>query len=235
MLAPRVLPKRGRRPVIGKIVISTLVLLVLLLLVAVLAHAPIFSISHLIVRGDPSGKVSKQITSLAQNQNLFLLDEAKIRHEVLTNPQIKQVTFEKSLPNSLTVTVNYRDPAFSWQGSNATFLVDDSGFVFQLGSASGLPQVVSSDNLEIGKKMNPDTLSKVLAIIKGTNSAATSISIQASTYQATLTGGTTVTFDPTGDLTAQSQALQLIIAKAKIDGKLPRSVDLRFPKPVVTF
>lgn len=47
--------------------------------------------------------------------------------------------------------------------------------------------------------------------------------------------GITVLFNFREDLTAQVVSLQLILSRAKIEGRLPRSIDLRFSKPVVSY
>jgi len=230
--------RRGKRVIrprlVGRVVVGALTIIVILLLLTLLTRAPIFSIKNLTITGDSSGKVSAQVVSLTKGHNLLLLDTDKLRAEILKNPEVRSVTFDKTLPSSLTVRVTFRDPALAWQGTNGTYLVDDQGFIFQSGSGAGLVKVTSPDTLKIGQRVNSDALSKILVLIR-LNESITTVAIQPDLYQAALPGGTTAFFDPAGNLTSQSQALQLIIVKAKIDGKLPRTVDLRFPKPVVTY
>ena len=47
--------------------------------------------------------------------------------------------------------------------------------------------------------------------------------------------GTAVFFDLEGDIEMEVVSLQLILSRAKIEGKIPRQVDLRFSKPVVSY
>lgn len=235
MRGPSRIPHRGRRPVVGRVVVVGLAILAALILVTALIRTPIFQISRVTVLGDPSGKITPEILQLVQNQNIFLIDESHVQTTLKKNPLVKDLTFSKSLPNSITVTVTFRDPTFSWQGKNGVFLVDDSGFVFQSGPGAGLPTVISQNKLILGQSLPSNLISRVSQVLKGTQPYFVSINTQPTAYLVALTGGTTATFDPTADLDLQSQALQLILAKAKIDGKLPRTVDLRFPKPVVTY
>lgn len=53
--------------------------------------------------------------------------------------------------------------------------------------------------------------------------------------EASISGGITVLFTTQKDLNNQIASLQLMIERFKIEGKLPKKVDLRFEKTVVTF
>jgi hypothetical protein len=216
-------------------VVASLVILALLLLLKILADSPILSIKNLIVIDDPHGKVTPLLTSLTKGKNLLLLPEDKIRMGILKDPQIKSITFDKSFPSTLTAHLSFRIPAVAWQGTNGTFLVDDQGLVFQSGYKTGLTKVITADKLQLSAYVDHATLSKVLTLLDLNRSSIVTITVQKDTYQAVITEGVIALFDPTGDLSQESQALQLIIGSSKIDGKLPRTVDLRFPKPVVAY
>jgi len=59
--------------------------------------------------------------------------------------------------------------------------------------------------------------------------------ITASSLVATFSGGLVVIFSTKREPQAQADSLQFIITRAKIEGRSPKRIDLRFNKPVVTF
>lgn len=228
--------RRGARPrLLGKIIVVILAIPALLLLFRVLASTPFLSVRSVTVLGDPNNRVTPQISTLTTGQSLIFLDEDKIKKEILLSPVIKSLAFEKHFPNSLTTRVEFRSPAFLWQQKSGSYLADSDGYLYQLGSGAGLVTVINQDNLKVGQTIKTQTTSVILQLIQSNSSQIKQITIQSSAYQVVTTGGTVTLFDPNGDLNGQSQALQLILEKAKIEGKLPRTVDLRLPKPVVTF
>jgi cell division septal protein FtsQ len=220
---------------IGRFLIGGLSIIAVFLLLKLLANASIFSVKSVYVIGDPKNKVATQIISLSKGQSLLFLDEQKISHQLLEIPSVRSLTFEKSLPSSLTVHIYFRAPVVIWQDKAGSFLSDDQGYLFQSGEEPGLVKVTSPQELKLRQKIDAVLLSNILALIKQSNSTISTISIERGYYQATLAGGVAAFFDPSADLRGESQALQLILEKAKIDGRLPRTVDLRLPKPVVTF
>lgn len=47
--------------------------------------------------------------------------------------------------------------------------------------------------------------------------------------------GVRILFNPKGDIPEQVVSLQFILSRAKMEGKIPHNVDLRFAKPVVSY
>ncbi|MDP3998552.1 MAG: hypothetical protein Q8P89_02960 [bacterium] len=55
-----------------------------------------------------------------------------------------------------------------------------------------------------------------------------------SSLEASLSGGIKVIFK-TGDFAQQVSSLQAMLARFKIEGRIPQKIDLRFEKPIVVF
>jgi len=50
-----------------------------------------------------------------------------------------------------------------------------------------------------------------------------------------LSTGEKVFFSPKGDFSTQVTSLQFILSRTKIEGRRPKSIDLRFEKPVLEY
>jgi hypothetical protein len=55
------------------------------------------------------------------------------------------------------------------------------------------------------------------------------------TLVATFSVGTTIVFDPGKEIRNQLDSLQFILKRAKIEGKWPMMIDLRFTRPVLKY
>ncbi|MDP3888836.1 MAG: hypothetical protein Q8Q24_02215 [bacterium] len=64
--------------------------------------------------------------------------------------------------------------------------------------------------------------------------AAKNLQVLGDSITATISGATTY-FNQKEDILKQVVSLQYIISRAKIEGKIPKVIDLRFDKPIVSF
>lgn len=62
-----------------------------------------------------------------------------------------------------------------------------------------------------------------------------SLNFGAKEIQASFSGSLTALFSSEKELTSQVISLQFILSRSKIEGKLPKLVDLRFDKPVILY
>lgn len=85
------------------------------------------------------------------------------------------------------------------------------------------PVIIPSEN---------DTLKKMLSAADLTPDSTTEID---NTIQASYSGDLTVYFSKVNDLKLQVDSLHFIFSRAKIEGRQPKIVDLRFDRPVVSY
>lgn len=62
-----------------------------------------------------------------------------------------------------------------------------------------------------------------------------SLNFEEEKITASVSGGLTIFFLPSKDLSRQVASLQFILSRAKIEGKNPKRIDLRFENPILEF
>lgn len=89
------------------------------------------------------------------------------------------------------------------------------------------------------KMVNPlpsPTLKENLeSLLKNQGLMPVSLEFQEKEARVLLTGDLTALFSLEKDLPSQTLALQFILSRSKIEGRLPKVVDLRFSKPVISY
>ena len=225
-------PRRKARFALG-----IMILVCLILLLKLVTGSVLFSVKTVTVIGDSTNLVASQIRKDSLGQNLLVFNESLVTKDVLKNFQVASLNFTKEYPSSIQVTVNLRVPFIIWEGANGKFLVDKNGVAFKKATDESLPVVTEPDKtLNIGSSLSTQTTQKIDQLVESLSSGAIStILLSANTAALQLTFGPIVIFSLEGNILSQSEALQVILQKAKIDGKLPRTVDLEYPNPVVTY
>lgn len=165
----------------------------------------------------------------------FLEKEIKERYF-----QILTVKAQIKLPQVLVVNLTQRNPLLVLSLPDQAWLIDQEGIILgRPDQDSRLPQIVApapaspifpGTNLDqtpyfslfhLGRLL----LQKQILFQKGESTAAQA-TITASDWQAL--------FSLQKELAPQVDSLQLILSKAKIEGEIPRVIDLRFEKPIIT-
>ena len=215
-----------------------LLLLAFALLARAIVTATFFQVSEVRISGDERNLVSDQIRALSVGQNILIFPESQVRAEVKKNLLVSDVTFSKDLPGKLAVRVAYRTPVLSWQSRSGRYLVDEAGVAYQEAGSEPVPQASDpTSDLALGGSLSVaevKTTLRVLEVLKDKGTVLT-INIAGRDVTIQMSNSVTVRLDAGGDLDQESSALQLILTQAKIDGRYPKTVDLRYAKPVVTF
>lgn len=198
--------------------------------------SPALAVTTVEVRNDPEGLVSSQIKAAILGQNILTLGESSINN--LSRGPVEKIFLSKVFPNKVIATVEFRTPLYSWQTSQGRYLVDSSGLAYGNAASEQLIEVTDlTSSTGLGEKVEAAKLGLLTLL---TSAAAGQFSVLTASFTgsdltATLTSGTVVYLSGGADPGQIHQALQLILSKAKIDGRLPRTIDLRYPKPVVTY
>lgn len=121
------------------------------------------------------------------------------------------------------------------------FLADSEGVLFAKSQDENLPTLFwPEENLKVGQRMDLWLFSKVrevltkLSTLEGSNFGGSS-KMKLSSNQLLVKMGQKIVFSLEKDHLRQLASLQLILQKAKIDGRMIDFIDLRFDKPVVIY
>lgn len=199
-----------------------------------LTEIPFLNVSAVSLNGPINSDAAQQIKADLKGKNILSLSDEEIRKEVAGKANVMVKGVEKKLPGTIDITVTAAQAVLSWQSSKGRFLVDGAGNVYAAAGAEQIPQVSSPLTDEaVGSKINTSVANLITQL--SAKFTVLTAAVSDGTVQAHLSTGQDVFFDAHADVSSEIDALQLITAKAKIDGRLPRVVDLRFSKPVVTF
>ncbi len=94
---------------------------------------PYFFVSHVEVEG--ANRISSDeivsLSSVKEGDNIFSLDFAAIRHRILKNPWVRDVSVERRLPDKVIIHVEEREPYALARINDRIFLVDKYGEPFK--------------------------------------------------------------------------------------------------------
>lgn len=220
------------------------ILLLLLLLVAgflswrLVTEAAFFKVSQVEVKGDPANVVTAEVAAQVKGTNMVLFPEQDIKAKLASQYVLERVEFVKEFPGKVIATVYFRQPLFSWQSSAGRFLVDKYGVAYAPAGSESLPQVSDqSSTLTLGQSLPTNQLNLVRGLLTAVEGKFTPLVIKISGSEASLilSSNIQVLLTVSPNLDREISALQLITTQAKIEGKIPRLVDLRYSKPLVTY
>lgn len=160
--------------------------------------------------------------------NLLFFPTAKVRSDLLSeNPLLKDVQFHKKYPATLVIVAIPRSPIARVALTGRTVLVDSEGVVLGLASAKDekLP-LIEESNLK--QSLGFLTHMKDMLLVE-------SITIIDSKTLLAKAGKLDIYIPQHIDLTSKATTLQTLIRGFRIKGILPKVIDLRFDKPIVTF
>lgn len=215
-----------------------MVLLSLFFAWRLVAEASFFKVTSVSVEGDPQNLVTAQIVDASLGQNLAFFPESVVRSKVAENLTVAAVSFSKTFPSTVVVRVIFRDPVLTWQSRLGRYLVDKEGIAYKEAAGEPLPQVsAASSEIGLGDRLSEQEIGlslRILEITEGKFSVLT-IFFQDRDVRIQLSSGVEVNLDSRGDIVQMQETLQLILGQAKIEGRIPRQIDLRYSKPLVSY
>lgn len=170
---------------------------------------------------------------------LFFPSDTVIQSLLSENSMIERVQIRKKYPHTLGIVITPRVPFVNLQQNSSLIAVDRTGFV--LGEADGmLPLPVISfpvASIIFGKRITDETFKHALAFLDKTKSIASFDHLDvydSASFRATM-GQTDIIIPQLGEYEHIATTLQTLLAGFRIKGTLPKTIDLRFDKPIVTF
>lgn len=175
------------------------------------------------------------------NKNLLFFPAQKVRAQLLVqNPILKDIQIRKKFPHTIEIIAYARDPSARLTLSDHEVIVDNEGVVLGLAGAEHrvLPLLsLSISNGSLGTTIDDPNVRQSLAIVKGIGKDIAIISITNidSTTLLAKTDRVDIYFPQNGETSDKVATLQTLISGFRIKGNLPKVIDLRFDKPIVTF
>lgn len=243
----------GRQVVIPFRPISTILILFLTLLSGFLfLHSDIFQVKALsfefpaksesAVSGElpDEALVRQRISEEVLARSIFFLDSTAVEKNLKKDfPTIKEISLKKVLPDRVEVKVTVRVPLAVIEDANKNrFLVDEEGFLFRVAEGNEQLPVINVGGDFVASLGASVAGSGVSGYIETLNQVAEkglktkAIYLQKDAIELQLTE-TDVWLDPQKNITDQIEVLTQILQRYAVAGKTPKSVDLRFGRPVV--
>lgn len=175
-------------------------------------------------------------------RSLFFLDTGDIKEVLSSDFSVKGVFIQKVIPNKLNVFLEKRKPLVAVSVSEfqgGVFLIDREGIVLGFSENSALPLLLvdKDEHLVVGEKVS----GKIVAaseILYLTYKLEADKPVKGELQDGKLlveTQGVDVYYPLDKDPRVLVGALQLILVRSRIDGKLPKSIDLQYSNPVLIF
>lgn len=154
----------------------------------------------------------------------------------------RDVYVQRVFPGKLNVFLEKRKPFMGVRlegfKDEGVFLIDREGVVLEFTRESPLPEVITKEEkIIVGERLTDGILAATKVVFLAHKlelvDKVTGM-IEGNTVVIDL-GGTKVDLPLDKDPGVLIGALQLIMTRSRIDGKLPRSIDLRYSNPVLSF
>lgn len=248
-----------------KIISTAFVFLLVTITLFSLARSEFFKINTItcsVGETTCSGQIWTKLFSLSVGKNILFLSPQTLIEEIQTSfPDVDGVKIEKILPNKLEFKLKLREAiaAITLEAESEAyvstpsaeerpiplgkefFIVDEEGVVFKkVDSSLNLPIILISNVLEIniGQKLTTDPLTRsirIISLLSKLDLKPEIAKVSEGVILIWLRDGPELAFSPKKEIISQVGSLQLILSRAKIEGKMPEKIDLRFDKPVVKF
>ncbi len=196
-----------------------------------------FSIEHVEIIGQ-GVNIAIDEKKLPKNL-LFFPSEAVVKSLLSENSMIDRVQVQKKYPHTLVILVTPRVPFVNVRQNDRYVEVDRTGFVLGVSDGMAPLPVISFPvpSIIVGKRITDETFMHALALLEKTK---TTVSIDlldeydSASFRATM-GQTDIIIPQLGEYEHIATTLQMLLAGFRIKGTLPKTIDLRFDKPIVTF
>ena len=196
----------------------------------------IFQVKHIVVTGDPVQLEINQ--SIFVNNILFFPTESVVRQLKLDNPLVKTVEIRKKFPSTLEFVIYKRIPIAEIVTDGIRLGIDEECIITEAVPNNQLPVITMSISfVRIGATVKQPMVVQAIALIRRTKSFIEWSSIESYETQSIRArfGQTDILITQTSDLSQILDTLQTLLEGFRIKGTIPKSIDLRFGKPIVQF
>lgn len=173
-------------------------------------------------------------------KNLFLFPSQRIRERLLRdNPLLRNVIIRKKYPHTLVIELVKRRAAAVLLTGDQTVVLDEDGVVLPLSEkGDSLPMIILDvGGVPVGQAVTDGGVLVSLQMMRGLGDAwhIGSITKRESGLLVAKYQESEIFFTQEKDPGVLSATLQTLLTGFRIKGSLPKVIDLRFDKPIVTF
>lgn len=157
---------------------SLIIAVIFLGLIATLLVLPVWKVNNVIVNGNlvlPSDYILEK-AAISNEDNIFFLNYRDITKRIKDIPQIKNAWVSGSLPSSVLIKIEEREPFAVAIAAQKYFVVDDEGIIinpitgeaFPLAKTAELPTVVGlpKEAIKDNKKIDAETMKAIRTSFK---------------------------------------------------------------------
>lgn len=208
-------------------------------LLYILFSSSLFAVKRIDVRGNThlTDTEVKEIGGARTGMSIMRFPRADVRRRLLENTWVKEVRVGRRLPSTIVIELTERVPVAAVDDGNASFLIDESGFVI---GAAGEETVVQIADLPVktlvaGQKIEVKELSESLNVLNGLpEKIRTSVALVSAPSIDRITiyiANVEVIFGQAEKMEEKSMVLEEILAR---EGESVIAIDVRTPEsPIV--
>ncbi|KKW05660.1 MAG: hypothetical protein UY40_C0012G0007 [candidate division CPR1 bacterium GW2011_GWC1_49_13] len=237
------LPAAGKQVVIPFKSFSLIIIFLLLLLNAYFfLRSDIFLVKNLDFAFEEladEALVRQKIAEQVLARSIIFLDTTEVASTILAEfPTVREVSIARQIPDRLKITVSVRQPlAIVEDERGGRYLIDKEGLFFREAGQEKIPVVKLPEGVvgEIGKVVSEQSVLsylRTLELVAEKGFKAQGLYLHPSSIELRLVK-TKVWLSAETDIEYQLEVLSQILKRYKVSGQTPRSVDLRFARPVV--
>lgn len=191
-----------------------------------------------------SADIYGDLASLVIGRHLLFLSSPQVAAKIRAKyPFLKEIKIVKKIPPELQFILKKREAMAALvkeSSPDENYLVDEEGFCLKKASATDLPLVLVQElpKIAVGEKPEDRAITKAIEIIKELKLnlfEPKTAKVNPFNIEVRLEGDELTIFSTFKELKIQINSLQLILTRAKIEGKKISRLDLRFDKPVVVY
>jgi cell division septal protein FtsQ len=213
-------------------------LFIIFVLIFIFLNSSIFNISTILLETDPA--TIRDLSAFRRSINWWFMSEKQYKIEIITNnPTVKSVKLRKIFPNTLIVQIQMKMPVAYVKTEETIDYLDESGILiknYQNYQNLNLPQVECSIN-QIQNNESNQVIHVGLFVIKQWNNLTNEAKIINMLCQndniELLFPQFKVIINSDNKPEQVVASLQVLWKQFRIDSIYPKTVDLRFEKPVL--
>ncbi len=194
----------------------------------------LFALTSILVIGE---NIQLTVDQKKLPKTLLFFPSEKIRADLLAaNPVLGDITFEKKYPHTLVIKPVLRSAYAVLITPSRQVLLDEQGVVLtDVAGSPALPVIrVDAQNIRIGQKITDPRIVAALAFLTGTRGVLPVGLVEEQSGSLHAVSATLDIFFTQDAIEQTLATLQTLIAGFRIKGTLPKVIDLRFDKPVIT-
>lgn len=175
-------------------------------------------------------------------QNIFLIRPDKIEEKILkANISLKEVKVKLIFPLTLSAKLTLRKAVANFVSTRTSAIglqADQDGVVISDSqNKEGLPEIIWAQisDFRVGDVL-PEEFKNTILLVSNLSSAFSAANFEfdgKTTLRMISSEGIKVSFSTSKDFVSQAAALQELTKKARIDGEMPKEIDLRFQNPII--